>query len=117
MPHIIVEYSANIKKRPEAKTFLKKLHDALLATSDTYKIQDIKSRIVIHDNFLVADGVADQPFVHLQLAIMPREDQVKKVTSAKLLGVLKQTFAEIKNCSLSVEIRTLDKDCYNKATI
>jgi len=115
MPHITVEYSSNIEKRPEAQSFLKKLHDTLLAASDTYKIQDIKSRIVVHNDFLVADGANDQPFVHLQLAIMPREEQVKKDTSMKLLEILKQTFASTKNCALSVEIRILEKESYIKA--
>lgn len=94
---------------------LKKLHDTLLAVSDTYKIQDIKSRIIIHDDFLVADGAANQPFVHLQLAIMPREEQVKKESTARLLDVLKDYFSATPNCALSVEVRTLDKDCYMKA--
>lgn len=118
MPHITVEYSANMTERPKPKIFLRALHDALVACGP-YKMEDIKSRLVRHDNFLVSNGEKEQAFVHLHLAIMPRDPEIQKKTTAALLEVLKKEFAEslaTKNCAFSVEIRQLDKDSYVKAS-
>jgi 5-carboxymethyl-2-hydroxymuconate isomerase len=117
MPHITVEYSANMIERPKAKVFLRTLHDALVGCGP-YKMEDIKSRLVRYDNFLVSNGEKEQAFVHLHLAIMPRDTEIHKKTTATLLELLKKEFAtsmETKNCALSVEIRLLDKDSYIKA--
>ncbi|MCC7304625.1 MAG: 5-carboxymethyl-2-hydroxymuconate Delta-isomerase [Alphaproteobacteria bacterium] len=118
MPHITVEYSSNMLERPDTASFLRKLHDALVGTGH-YKMEDIKSRIVMHDQFLVANGEKDQCFAHLHLAIMPREEKVKKETSALLMDILKEYFPHSlaeKNCALSVEIRDLDKPSYIKTS-
>ena len=62
--------------------------------------------------------IPDQAFVHLQLAIMPRDEKIMKETSEKLLAFLQGKFPKTKkdkNCSFSVEIRLLDKNTYSKA--
>jgi 5-carboxymethyl-2-hydroxymuconate isomerase len=118
MPHITLEYSSNIIERPDPARVLRRLHDALAAI-ESYKMPDIKGRAIRHENFLVSDGERDQCFVHLQLAIMPRPPEIKNQSTAKLLEILKDEFADSlkhKNCSISVEIRDLDKDSYAKTT-
>jgi 5-carboxymethyl-2-hydroxymuconate isomerase len=118
MPHITVEYSSNVFERPAPRPFLRRLHDTLIGCGP-YKMEDIKSRLVMHDDFLVSSGETDQCFVHLQLAIMPRDPEIMKQTSAALMEVLKDVFSASladKNCALSVEIRLLDKDTYVKAS-
>lgn len=116
MPHMILEYSDNVLERPEAKSFLRGLHDVLVA-SGPYKMEDIKSRIMVHDQYVVSGGDKDQAFVHLQLAIMPRDQQIMQSTSEKLLAYVQSKFPKTskdKNCAFSVEIRILEKDLYRK---
>jgi len=118
MPHMILEYSANMQERPDPKALLRRLHDTLL-TIGSYNMADIKSRIIVHEDFLVSDGERDQAFAHLQLAILPREEKIRNESTEALLNVLKDVFAgslATKNCGLSVEIRDLDRDSYRKAS-
>jgi 5-carboxymethyl-2-hydroxymuconate isomerase len=114
MPHITVEYSSNIPDRPDTKSFLRTLHETL-AGIETFKMQDIKSRIIIHEDFLAADG--PKGFIHLQLAIMPREDRLKSESSDRLMAVLQKFFPKARgeSHSFSVEIRDLHKDSYRKS--
>ncbi len=117
MPHMILEYSDNIIDRPVPGILLADLHDALVA-SGPYDMTQIKSRIVVHDKYLTSDGKNDQAFVHLQLAIMPRDEKIMKETSEKLLAFLQQNFPKSNkdlNCSFSVEVRLLEKELYVKA--
>ena len=117
MPHMVLEYSDNVLDRPVPGLLLAALHDALVACGP-YNMQDIKSRIVRHDHYMVSDGQNDQAFVHLQLAIMPRDERIMKETSEKLLALLQEKFPKTKkdkNCAFSVEIRLLEKELYRKA--
>jgi 5-carboxymethyl-2-hydroxymuconate isomerase len=117
MPHMTLEYSDNIIDRPVPGILLAELHDALVA-SGPYDMTQIKSRILVHEQFLVSDGKNDQAFVHLQLAIMPRDVPVMKATTEKLLAFLQDKFPKSKkdlNCSFSVEVRILEKETYVKA--
>ena len=117
MPHMILEYSDNVLDRPEPGTLLREMHDTLVKCGP-YAMQDIKSRIVVHDKSLTSDGQKDQAFVHLQLAIMPRDEKIMKDTSEKMLAFLQDKFPKTKrdaNCSFSVEIRLLEKNLYVKA--
>lgn len=117
MPHITVEYSANLNGPADKREFLKKLQDTLIDLSPTYKVQDFKSRMVKHQDYLVAEG--DKEFVHVQLAILPREEQVRKDSAARLLAVTQEAFAQSdagKPCNFTAEIRDLDKDTYVKAS-
>ncbi len=117
MPHIVLEYSDNVIDRPEPGTLLRDLHNTLVGCGP-YTMQDIKSRILVHEKSLTSDGEKDQAFVHLGLAIMPREEKIMKETSEKLLAFLQEKFPKTKrdkNCSFSVEVRLIDKNTYVKA--
>ncbi len=114
MPHIYLEYSDNVADRPEPKKLLRGLHDTL-AGIESYNIRDIKSRLTVRRDYVVSDGGKNQSFVHLQLAIMPRPEALKKETSEKLLAYLMDTFPKTGNCSFSVEIRELEKASYSKS--
>ena len=118
MPHITVEYSSNLPERPDAQRFLRHLHDVLVGCGP-YKMEDIKSRLIMHDDFVVSNGAHNQGFVHMQLAIMPRDPEIMKKTSETMMDALKKEFstslAEY-NCALSVEIRLLEKEYYTKAS-
>lgn len=117
MPHMILEYSDNVIDHPVPGLLLEGLHNTLVA-SGPYDMTQVKSRIIIHDKYQTSDGKKDQAFVHLQLAIMPRDEKIMKETSEKLLAYLQEKFPKTvkdKNCSFSVEIRLLEKNTYTKA--
>lgn len=117
MPHLILEYSSNIVEKPEAKLLGAKLHKVML-DSGQFQLKDIRTRLVCQNDFYLADGNADNVFVHLQVAIMPGRDlEIKKKLSNNLLELLKLEFNQSlssKNLTLSVEIRELDRETYAK---
>ncbi len=118
MPHIILEHSANITLPGNSSDLLKTLHDTLVACHPSYNMVDIKSRIITHDHYRVSDGTREQGFIHLQLAILPRDPDVRKLTAEKLGARLQELFAPSlagKNYAISVETRELDKNSYVKA--
>lgn len=119
MPHVVLEYSGNVLEQVEFNDFFKKLH-SLIIENGPFKLKDIKSRAVRRENFYVSDGNESNGFVHLALSILTgRELDLKQTLGEKILSFLKQEFArsyEEMSCSISVEIKELDRDTYSKAT-
>ena len=117
MPHIIVEKSSNISMPDSAQAVLQKLHETLVATHDSFRMTDIKSRIVTHDDYRVSDGEREQGFIHVQLAILPRDPEVRKAAAQNLHASVSEIFASSlagKNYSITAEIRDMCKDTYVK---
>ena len=118
MPHIIFEQSANLLNTPPIQDVLAAIHQAMVDTGH-YKLADIKSRHVIHNHFRIGDGSPESGFIHVHVAIMPRPDEVRAMTSALILDIIKERYAktlEGQPCSITVEIRQLDSTCYQKFT-
>jgi 5-carboxymethyl-2-hydroxymuconate isomerase len=116
MPHIIFEQSSNLLNIPPIQDVLAAIHQAMVDTGH-YKLADIKSRYVLHNQFRIGDGLPESGFIHVQVAIMPRPDDVRAMTSALILDIIKEKYAktlEAQPCSITVEIRQLDPTCYQK---
>ncbi len=119
MPHFILEHSSNILESPVTTDLLRSLH-TLLVDCGPFKLEDIKSRVHCHQVYCVADGSSDTAFVHLQLALLPgRSEDIRRSVSERLLEFLKRSFSQSLEslcCSLTVELRELDKNTYQKFT-
>ena len=120
MPHLVLETSANVPDEPDLKRVLLDLHDALVASS-LFERKDIKSRVVRHDVFAVADGAEDRAFVALSISILDgRPDDVKAALSDAALDVLVGAFprlAEGGRGAISVEIRDLHRASYRRVRV
>ena len=64
MPHCILEYSGNALDEPDWPATLAELHRVLMATG-LFVLEDIKSRVVRRDVFLVGDCNDDRGFFAL----------------------------------------------------
>lgn len=117
MPHFVLEYSDNIPGEVDFKEFFKRLH-TLLVDVGPFKLSDIKSRAIRHQEFYVADGQESNAFVHLTLSIFKGRDlDIRQAVGEKLLAFLREEFAlslQKLNCSYTVEIREMDKETYFK---
>jgi len=111
MPHIVIEYSANLERFADMRAVVDGVHQAVLATG-AFEIGAIRTRAARRDIFRVADGDPDNAFVHVELRIGPgREIAVQQAVSAAVMRVLqKETEAYARSCGLglSVEIRQID---------
>ena len=120
MPHLVLEYSANVPDRPDLRRVLLDLHQALLASA-LFERKDLKSRVVRHDVFAVADGAEDRAFVALSIAVLDgRPDEVKAALSEAALDVLIRAFPKLVaggRGAVSVEVRDLHRASYRRMRI
>lgn len=68
MPHLIVEYSANIEDRIALDELLDKMHACALRTG-VFPIGGLRVRAHRTDHYRVADKAADNGFVHVTAVI------------------------------------------------
>ncbi|KZZ83650.1 MULTISPECIES: 5-carboxymethyl-2-hydroxymuconate Delta-isomerase [Bacillaceae] len=93
MPHIVVEYTKNIKDQADIPALLKKINGILLLRSDLFPKGGIRSRAIELQDYLIADGQEDDAFVHISLKIgAGRSDEDKKEVCEKLFEMVKHHF-------------------------
>ena len=68
MPHIVIEYSANLRDSVDFPRFLGALRASALATG-VFPLGGIRIRAYQADHYLIADGHADNAFVHIMLRV------------------------------------------------
>ncbi|WP_397449335.1 5-carboxymethyl-2-hydroxymuconate Delta-isomerase [Pseudomonas sp. NA-150] len=119
MPHVTMEYTANLPQLDVAKTLLV-LNQTLLISGHFGAEMDIKNRAIPLEFFQVGTTAASRGFVHVKLALLSgRSAEVKKVLSESLLTALRDSAtwpAEVE-VQLSVEVVDLDRESYAKAVI
>jgi len=68
MPHIVVEYSAGLRKRLDIDAFIAALHKAALQTG-VFPVGGLRTRAYEPTHCLIADGHTDNAFVHISLKV------------------------------------------------
>jgi 5-carboxymethyl-2-hydroxymuconate isomerase len=115
MPHIIIEHSQNAELTQPAAKVLETLHSKL-ASFPTIEFSGIKSRIIKHEDFRLADGATDAAFVHVQLALMTGRDvALRQEIGRGLMELLPELFRHVRAGSevrLSVEVREMLRETY-----
>ena len=118
MPHLVLEYSANVPDEPDFDFVLRRLHEAM-TTAGPFDLANVKSRAVRHERFRVADGAPDRAFVHLTVSVLAgRDGGALRSTAEALLAVLHEAFPRARaerRCDLTVEIREMRRDLYVKS--
>lgn len=108
MPHLIIEYTSNIKAEADIPGLLTKVNDVLIAHQAVFPIGGIRSRAIELQDYRVADGSGDDAFVHATLKIgTGRTDAAKKAVGDDLFDAIKQHFAALyakRYLALSMEI-------------
>ena len=77
MPHLIVEWSANLRPLLDIGAFLHRAHDAAMETG-AFAPDALRSRAVECVHARVADGHADNGFIHVVLRMRPGRDEATK---------------------------------------
>lgn len=112
MPHLILEYSANVIEKSQLNTLLKSIHPVLVEMLPA-DLGACKSRAIECAHFCVSNGNVNNAFVHVTLKIMSgrTEDTLKKV-GEKIMAMLKAYFSESMGklqLRISIEISELSK--------
>ncbi len=64
MPHLIVEYSANLETRLDVQALVDGLHEAAAAI-DGLPLGGLRTRAARRENYRIADGDPENAFVHV----------------------------------------------------
>jgi 5-carboxymethyl-2-hydroxymuconate isomerase len=99
MPHLTIEYSANLRDSGRFAQLCEALGKTLAAqTADgkaVYPLGGIRVRAYAADTWYIANGAADNAFVHLSLKVATgRSEATRKATGDALFDVLKAHFEE-----------------------
>lgn len=116
MPHLTLEYSANLSDALDPPALLAGIN-AELAASGHFAEPDIKSRATRLDDYLIGLHNNGRGFVHVRLAILSgRTPEVKKELSAAVLAALQAGVPAVDGMAiqLSAEIVDLDRPSYAK---
>jgi 5-carboxymethyl-2-hydroxymuconate isomerase len=116
MPHLVIEYSANLHGFDAAATLA--ACNGFLADTGHFGEADIKSRVVRHEHFLVGTRAEGRGFVHATLRLLSgRPENVKQALSRGVLEALQASFAkpEGMDVQLSVQLQDMERSTYAKA--
>lgn len=106
MPHIIVEYSANLNV--DLPDLLTRLHNTLAAQPTVDKAR-IKTR-ALPVPLAVVGKDHTSAMIHIMLKLLPREPALRKTMAEALRDVAKPLIPS--DCALTVEVQQLDADSY-----
>lgn len=113
MPHLIIEYSANLESDIDVKDLVRVLHEGAVAI-EALPTGGIRTRAVRRDTFLVADGDSSNAFVNVILRIAKgRPLEVQKETGQRLFGVLTDYLQDVydrRPLALSFEIQEINPE-------
>ena len=113
MPHLILEFSENVREVVVSTSLLEKLHRALGET-ESFELDRIKSRAVELQSFVVGNRGEESALVHATVVFSRgRSEPVRRVLGERLLAMLPSGGG---NGSLpisrSVEIRQFEEGMY-----
>ncbi len=101
MPHIVVEYTANLRPEADIAQLLPKINAYLIeqrtAAGPIFPTGGVRSRAIALEDFCVADGSnADDAFVHVRITVgAGRDETTKKRVYDGLFDLLKAHFGAI----------------------
>ena len=113
MPHIIIEYSAEVAEKIDISKIVDAAHQGAMA-SDLFPEYDIKTRAIGYT--LHRTGQTRDSFVHLAVHLLDgRTDAQKSMLSECVLSTVEPLLAEV--VSVGVEIVDIHRASYRKRVL
>lgn len=111
MPHVVVEYSANLEALVDPMTLVEAVYGAVIA-QPIFEPPGVRVRAARREHFKIADGDPSHAFVAVTARIGPgRSQEARKAASeaimAALYGALEAIYSA-RGLLLSVEVTELD---------
>jgi 5-carboxymethyl-2-hydroxymuconate isomerase len=116
MPHIHLEYSANIKHLVTPPILLA-LNQALVEGAYVGSANDIKSRAICQQDYVIGLGDLSQAYVHAKVSLLTgRSLEIRQQISALLFSTLEQHVPAHTgiNIQICVEILEMQRSSYAK---
>jgi 5-carboxymethyl-2-hydroxymuconate isomerase len=111
MPHLIVEYSANLKNQIDIFKLVETVHHAALRTG-VFEVAAIRTRAAGRDYYMIADGHRDNAFVAIFVRVAPgRPPETRRRVGQEIFDAacefLKNVY-ETTPLAISLEVQEID---------
>lgn len=111
MPHLIIEYSANLEDDLDLDGLMRKLRD-VAAAGGVFPLPGIRVRAARRDRYLVADGDPAHGFVHVTARIgAGRAEATRRAQAQLLFDALREHLASVherRGLAISFEMVEID---------
>lgn len=108
MPHLIVEYTANLAAEGDIAGLLRKANQTLIAQGSVIPVGGVRSRAICLTEYCIADGTHDDAFVHATLKLgAGRDAETRQRIGDALFAMFREHFAVLyarRGLALSMEI-------------
>lgn len=112
MPNLVLEYSNSVEERVNVQGLLEDLHKTAL-DSGLFELSSVKSRTLRCHNWLIGEAGDSLDFIHITFELLAgRTQDQKRALSQHLMAVLQEQASHVH--SLTVNIRDMDVDCFQK---
>ena len=111
MPHLTVEYSANLEEEVDIPALVRELHKTALSCP-TFKKAAIRTRAERRDVYEIADGDKENCFIAVGVRILAgRPDDVKTTIGEMLFEILTSALTDVcerRPIGISLDISDID---------
>jgi len=111
MPHIVVEYSSNVRDRLDLDRLIERLHTTAIGTG-VFPLGGTRTRAAERTRYRIADGHPDNAFVHVTLRIgHGRDAQTKERAARAVFDALCEHLAPLYDAAplgISFEVQEID---------
>ncbi len=112
MPHLVMEYSNSVDERVNVQGLLEDLHQVAIK-SGLFDTGAVKSRALRCHHWLVGEEADQVDFIHISFDLLEgRTAEQKRELSRQLIEELQSQAGHVR--SLTVNIRDMDKACFQK---
>jgi 5-carboxymethyl-2-hydroxymuconate isomerase len=113
MPHVTVEYSANLTDALDIQSLVDRIHEAVLA-SGPFERGAARTRAIECRTFRIADGRPDAAFIHVMMRIGHGRDRATKQAAGEaIFAAIADATADIfdrRPLGLTLEIHDIPPD-------
>ena len=111
MPHLTVEYSANLKHQIDILKLVETVHQAALRTA-VFEVAAVRTRAAGRDIYVIADGHPDNAFVAINVRVAPgRPAETRRRLGQEIFDAacefLKNVY-ETSPLAISLEVQEID---------
>lgn len=111
MPHLTVEYSANLENQIDILKLVEIVHQAALKTG-VFEVAAVRTRAARRDYYVIADGHRDNAFVAIWVRVAPgRPPEIRKRLGQEIFDAacdfLQKTY-DTTPIGISLEVQEID---------
>lgn len=110
MPHLTIEYSANLEPDVAMQALVDTVHQAAVETG-VFPLGGIRTRAAARRHFRLADGDPAHAFVHVELRIAPgRDEATRERVGAHVFAALTSALAPVaaaRGLAISFELQEI----------